>query len=220
MKKITIMSLLLVTTSFNVYAQTKGYIEGQVSYNQVQDVDTKTYSGTVDGNDFEDIKGTLKYDSNYGYGVEVGVSEFLNKNVRVGLSYGESKIKLKKATISGTVNNEVVNEEFSKEELAGVGLNFDNDIKTYSLNVYYDFDKVNALIPFIGIGLGQVDMQNAKDKELSKSLYLGARYFVDKNMYIGGKGTYTMIDGPEDKVGIKFDDITQYAVTLSVGYQF
>ena len=47
MKKITIVSLLLVTTSFNVYAQTKGYIEGQVSYNQVQDVDTKTTDGSI-----------------------------------------------------------------------------------------------------------------------------------------------------------------------------
>ena len=56
--------------------------------------------------------------------------------------------------------------------------------------------------------------------ELTKSLYLGARYFVDKNMYVGGKGTYTIIDGPEDKLGIKYDDITQYGVVLSVGYQF
>jgi hypothetical protein len=82
MKKITIITLLLVTTSFNVYAQTKGYIEGQISYNKVQDVDTKTYSGTSGGLTFTNLKGKLEYDSNFGYGVEVGVSEFLNKNVR------------------------------------------------------------------------------------------------------------------------------------------
>jgi len=224
MKKITIVSLLLVTTSFNVYAETKGYIEGQLSYNQVQDVDTNTYTGTGGGITFTNLKGKLEYDSNFGYGVEVGVSEFLNKNVRVGLSYGESKIELKKATGSGTaaVGGTIVNFAVSATpaELSSIGLSFDNDVKNYSLNVYYDFDKVNGLIPFIGVGLGQADIQNAKDEEFTKSLYLGARYFVDKNMYVGGKGTYTIIDGPEDKLGIKYDDITQYGVVLSVGYQF
>ena len=72
----------------------------------------------------------------------------------------------------------------------------------------------------MGLGIGQVDIENAKDKELSTSLYLGARYFIDKNLYVGGKGTYTRANGPEDKLGIKYEDITQYGLTLSVGYQF
>jgi opacity protein-like surface antigen len=226
MKKITIMSLLLVTTSFNVYAQTKGYIEGQISYNKVQDVDTKTYSGTSGGLTFTNLKGKLEYDSDIGYGVEAGVSEFLNKNVRVGLSYGQSKMELKKASGSGTVTDGTTTVNFgasvTRADLSSVGLGsvLDNDVKNYSLNAYYDFDKVNNLIPFIGVGLGQADIQNAKDKELSKSLYLGARYFVDKNLYVGGKGTYSIIDGPEDKLGIKYEDIKYYAVTLGVGYQF
>ena len=41
MKKITTIVLLLVTTSFNSYAQVKGYVEGQINYTQVQDLDTK-----------------------------------------------------------------------------------------------------------------------------------------------------------------------------------
>jgi opacity protein-like surface antigen len=224
MKKITIVTLLLVTTSFNAYAQVKGYVEGQINYTQVQDLDTKTYSETVGDLDFDDLKGKLEYDSDIGYGIEVGVREFLNKNVRLGVSYGENKIKLKKATGSGTVTLDGVEVDFALsptlQEIRDVGLNFDNDVKTYSLNAYYDFDNVNGLIPFIGAGLGQTDIQNAKDKELTKSLYLGAKYFVDKNMYVGAKGTYSMIDGPEDTLGIKYDDITLYAVTLSVGYQF
>ena len=225
MKKITIVTLLLVTTSFNAYAQVKGYVEGQINYTQVQDLDTKTYSGTSGGVEFTNLKGKLEYDSDIGYGIEVGVREFLNKNVRLGVSYVENKIELKKATGSGTVAlgaGDPVDFALSPtlQQIRDVGLNFDNDVKTYSLNAYYDFDNVNGLIPFIGAGLGQTDIQNAKDKELTKSLYLGAKYFVDKNMYVGAKGTYSMIDGPEDKLGIKYDDITLYAVTLSVGYQF
>jgi len=68
--------------------------------------------------------------------------------------------------------------------------------------------------------LGQVDIQNAKDKELSKSLYLGGRHSVNDQMYVGVKGAYTMIDGPSDSLGISYEDITQKTVSLIVGYNF
>ena len=106
------------------------------------------------------------------------------------------------------------------KQIRDAGLNFDNDVKTYSLNAYYDFDNVNGLIPFIGAGLWKTDIQNAKDKELSTSLYLGARYSVNDNVYVGGKVNYTMINGPEDKLGIQYDDITTYGLTMSIGYIF
>jgi opacity protein-like surface antigen len=223
MKKITtIVLLLLVTTSFNSYAQVKGYIEGQVNYTQVQDIDLKNFTGTIsNGRTFENLKGKLGYDSDIGYGVEFGVSEFLNKNFRLGLSYGVNKIELKKATgVSGLSNGDPLPSSATPQDVRDLGLNFDSNVKIYSLNAYYDFNNINGFIPFIGAGLGQTDILNAKDKELSKSLYLGAKYFMDKNIYVGGKGTYTMIDGPEDKSGMKYDDITLYAFTLSVGYQF
>jgi opacity protein-like surface antigen len=227
MKKITTIVLLLVTTSFNSYAQVKGYIEGQVNYTQVKDIDLKTFSGTIKGDRaFTNLKGLLEYESDIGYGIEVGVSEFLNKNFRLGLSYAANKIELKKATnVSGTTSKGgedpfTLPTPASPQNVRDVELNFDSNVKTYSLNAYYDFNNINGFIPFIGAGLGQTDILNAKDKELSKSLYLGAKYFMDKNIYVGGKGTYTMIDGPEDKNGMKYDDITLYAVALSVGYQF
>jgi opacity protein-like surface antigen len=203
------------------------YIEGQVNYTQVQDIDLKTFSGTIKGDRaFTNLKGLLEYESDIGYGIEVGLSEFLNKNFRLGLSYAANKIELKKATnVSGQTSKG--GEEFrglppspTLEQVRDSDLNFNSNVKTYSLNAYYDFNNINGFIPFIGAGLGQTDILNAKDKELSKSLYLGAKYFMDKNIYVGGKGTYTMIDGPEDKNGMKYDDITLYAFTLSVGYQF
>jgi len=207
------------------------YIEGQVNYTQVQDIDLKNFTGTIsNGRTFTNLKGKLGYDSDIGYGVEVGVSEFLNKNFRLGLSYGANKIELKKATnVSGrttiTAGEETtiidpIGPSVTPQQIRDFGLNFDSNIKIYSLNAYYDFNNFNSFVPFVGVGLGQADILNAKDKELSKSLYLGARYLVDKNIYVGGKGTYSMIDGPEDKNGMKYDDISLYAVTLSVGYQF
>jgi hypothetical protein len=223
----------LVKSSF---AQNKSsfqglYIEGQVNYTQVQDIDLKNFTGTIsNGRTFTNLKGKLGYDSDIGYGVEVGVSEFLNKNLRLGLSYGANKIELKKATnVSGrttitigedTTTIDPIGPSVTPQQVRDFGLNFDSNVKIYSLNAYYDFNNFNSFVPFVGVGLGQADILNAKDKELSKSLYLGARYLVDKNIYVGGKGTYSMIDGPEDKNGMKYNDISLYAVTLSVGYQF
>jgi opacity protein-like surface antigen len=224
LKKIALITFLLATTTFNSYAQVKGYIEGQINYTKVKDVDTKTYTGTGGGVTFTNVNGKLEYDTDIGYGIEVGIREFLNKNLRLGISYLANKIELKKATGSGTASQGGTTINFaisaSRADLKSVGLDFDNDAKNYSLNAYYDFDNLNGITPFVGIGLGKADIQNAKDKEFSKSLYLGARYFVDKNLYIGGKGTYSMIDGPEDGFGIKYEDISVYVVTLGVGYQF
>ena len=224
-------SLFLFSYPFvkSSFAQNKSpfeglYIEGQVNYTQVQDIDLKNFTGTIsNGRAFENLKGKLGYDSDIGYAVEFGVSEFLNKNFRLGLSYGVNKIELKKATgISGSSGDplELLPPTATPQDVRSLGLNFDSNVKIYSLNAYYDFNNINGFIPFVGAGLGQTDILNAKDKELSKSLYLGAKYFMDKNIYVGGKGTYTMIDGPEDKSGMKYDDITLYAFTLSVGYQF
>ncbi len=205
------------------------YIEGQVNYTQVQDIDLKTFSGTIKGDRaFTGLKGLLEYESDIGYGIEIGVNEFLNKNFRLGLSYVANKIELKKAAnTSGTTQKigtdpDPINipNPATRKNVSDAELDFDSDVKVYSLNAYYDFNNFNSFVPFVGVGLGQADILNAKDKELSKSLYLGARYLVDKNIYVGGKGTYSIINGPEDKNGMKYGDISLYAVTLSVGYQF
>ena len=65
-----------------------------------------------------------------------------------------------------------------------------------------------------------VDIENANDKELSKSLYLGGRQSINDNMYLGIKGSYSMIDGPTDKLNISYDDITIKSLSLIVGYNF
>jgi len=40
------------------------------------------------------------------------------------------------------------------------------------LNGYYDFNTVKGFRPFLGVGLGQADIQNAKDKELAMSFLM------------------------------------------------
>ena len=224
MKKLAILLFTFSLLGLQTVNSEEFYIEGQVNYNQVDDVDTKTYSGTAGGLTFSNLKASNEYDSDIGLGFEVGAKNVSNSNLRIGLSYNESKIEFKKTTGSGTVTDGTTTVNFSvsatKAELASIGLSFDNDIKSYSLNAYYDLETNGTFTPYVGVGLGQVDIENANDKELSKSLYLGGRHSIDDKMYVGIKGAYTMIDGPSDKIGLTYDDITQKSLSVIVGYNF
>ena len=224
MKKLVILLFTFSLLGLQTVNSEEFYIEGQVNYNQVDDVDTKTYSGTAGGLTFSNLKASNEYDSDIGLGFEVGAKNVSNSNLRIGLSYSESKIELEKTTLSGSVTDGTTTltgpASFSREDVASVGLTFDNDVKSYSLNAYYDLETNGTFTPYVGVGLGQVDIENANDKELSKSLYLGGRHSVNDQMYVGLKGAYTMIDGPTDKLGLSYKDITQKSLSLIVGYNF
>lgn len=224
MKKLVILLFTFSLLGLQTVNSEEFYIEGQVNYNQVDDVDTKTYSGTAGGLTFSNLKASNEYDSDIGLGFEVGAKNVSNSNLRIGLSYSETKIELEKTTLSGSVTDGTTTltgpASFSREDVASVGLTFDNDVKSYSLNAYYDLETNGTFTPYVGVGLGQVDIQNANDKELSKSLYLGGRHSVNDQMYVGLKGAYTMIDGPTDKLGVSYKDITLKSLSLIVGYNF
>ena len=220
MKKLLILLFTFSLLGFQSVKSEEFYIEGQVNYHQVDDVDTTSYSDTING---QVIVGKLtnEYDSDIGLGFEVGAKNVSNSNLRIGLSYSETKIELTKLTVSGTVDGVAGSASYTPAQVsAAVGASFDNDVKSYSLNAYYDLETNGTFTPYVGVGLGQVDIENANDKELSKSLYLGGRHSVNDQMYVGLKGAYTMIDGPSDKLGLTYKDITQKSLSLIVGYNF
>ncbi len=219
MKKLVILLFTFSLLGLQSVKSEEFYIEGQVNYNQIDDVDTTTITDTVAGSDIVG-KLTNEYDSDIGLGFEVGAKNVSNSNLRIGLSYSETKIELKKTTASGTVDGVAGSLSITPSDWSAVGVSFDNDVKSYSLNAYYDFKTNGTFTPYVGVGLGQVDIENANDKELSKSLYLGGRHSINDKMYVGIKGAYTMIDGPTDKLGLSYKDITQKSVSLIVGYNF
>ena len=219
MKKLVILLFTFSLLGFQSVKSEEFYIEGQVNYHQVDDVDTSSYSDTING---EVIVGKLtnEYDTDIGLGFEVGAKNVSNSNLRIGLSYSETKIELTKLTVSGTVDGVAGSASYTPAQVSAEGVSFDNDVKSYSLNAYYDLETNGTFTPYVGVGLGQVDIENANDKELSKSLYLGGRHSIDDKMYVGIKGAYTIIDGPSDKLGLTYDDITQKSLSLIVGYNF
>ena len=219
MKKIIFILLAFSILSFQSVKSEDFYIEGQVNYSKIDDIETSTYSDTIDG-DVIVGKLTNDYDYDTGYGYEIGIKNVSDSNFRIGYSYGQSKIKLKTLTVSGTINGDAGSESYTPAQLSAVGLNFDNDIKSYSINVYYDLETNRSFTPYVGAGLGEADIQNATDKELLTSVYLGGRHSVNEQMYVGVKGIYSMIDGPTDQLGLSYKDITQTTVSLIVGYNF
>lgn len=213
--------LILITflNCSNLFAATT-YVEGNINYTEVDNVDTTTYSFSAAGNNYVG-KLINNYDSDYGYGFEIGITDLsINDNLRLGLSYQKNEIELDRMTVTGTENGVAGQFDLTSADLSAAGLDFDNEVKSYSINAYYDFQNTNGLIPFVGIGLGQVDIENAKDDEMSKSIYLGGKYFTSDQMYFGIKGSYTEIDGPEDKLGLTYEDITVKSVSFNIGYQF
>jgi len=223
MKKLIILLFTFSLLGFQTVNSEEFYIEGQVNYSQVDDVDVDNV-GTFEGLTFSNMDASLDYDYDIGLGFEVGAVNVLDSKLRIGLSYSETKIELKKASGTGTVTDGTTTVDFAvsatKAELDEVGLSFENDVESYSLNAYYDLETNGTFTPYVGVGLGQVDIENANDKELSKSLYLGGRQSINDKIYAGIKGAYTIIDGPTDKLNISYDDITIKNLYLIVGYNF
>jgi opacity protein-like surface antigen len=221
-KVLTLTTLLPMATI--VGADMKPYIEGQILYVSPDDVDTNTYSGSVSGITFTNLRATEDYETDVTGGIEFGLKGILNDNFRVGLGYSKPSLEIDSVTISGSVTDGVTTltgpGTFTAADLESVGISADNDAKSYMVNLYYDFDANNSFKPFVGVGLGLTDIDNAEDKELTYAAMAGAKYYFNENAYLGGKFTYASINGPKDKLGIEYDDIDFYTTTLSLGFEF
>lgn len=227
MKKLLIPLLLLLP--LHAYAENNIYVEGQLNYNNPKDVSTKERNGVVGSAigdiTYTDVKLKNKYDSETDAGIEIGLANIADTNFRLGLSYTKTSFKLDKSTLSGSleVGGETISggEDISPSTWASVGLTFDNDVKLYMANAYYDFEIDQNFKPFIGLGMGMADIENAKDnREFTYSGTVGARYFFNEKVYLGGKFAYSVINGPEDQFGIEYDDIDIYTTSLILGYEF
>ena len=78
----------------------------------------------------------------------------------------------------------------------------------------------NTQAPFLGVGAGLADFSNGQSKELSGSLYAGAKYYFNEIIYAGAKFSYTSISGPEDKNDIQYKSIDTTAGSLLLGFEF
>ena len=219
-KVLTLTALLPMATI--VQADMKPYIEGQIIYSSPDDASTNTYSATSGGVTFTGVKFENEYDSEISAGLEFGLR--LNESSRIGLSYTKADFEFESQTLSGSVTIDGTTYTGSipitRADYGSDASSWDNDAKLYLANYYYDFNAGQTLRPFLGIGFGIADIQNAKDKEFAYAGHAGAKYYFNDNAYIGGKFTYARVNGITDGWGIDYEDIDFYSGTLAVGFEF
>tara|TARA_B100001093_G_scaffold475218_1_gene500623 strand:- start:101 stop:754 length:654 start_codon:yes stop_codon:yes gene_type:complete len=199
------------------------YIEGSIGHYDIDDVDTTRASGTVSGITFTNLGGALEYDADTTLGFEFGVK--FNDKVRIGFSYVDASLDFEGATISGSATDGTTTINASARvtpaDASALGLTFSNDAEIMMIKAYYDFNTLsNGLTPFVGFGIGQADIDNATDDETIISLTAGARYNINEKVYVGAKVSFMEIDGPDDGLGIQYEDIELTSFEVVVGTSF
>ena len=189
------------------------------------DIDSKTYSGTLDGVAISNLKASFDFDNSTTGGIEIGFKNIYNTNFRAGLQYIAPEFEFNKLDVSATATIDGTNYSaiYSRSDATTDGLNLDIDAKMLFLNVYYDFEGYwDRFVPFLGIGAGIADYKGVDAKEPSVSGMVGFKKYIDddKHFYFGHKSTYTRSSGPELDGGLKFEDVEFYTATFQFGYEF
>ncbi len=225
LNKVFIATALIATTTTSISAQAATpYIEGQIGYANTDKVNTHSYSGTDGSITITNLMGRLNYDSSASFGAEIGMKDILVPNLRIGASFTTMKFDFKNAVISGSITDGVDTISgslpISAADFATVGVSFDTRVNLYMANAYYDFKNDSQFTPFVGFGVGVADVKNAIDNEFAYSVNAGAKYNIDKNVYVGAKATYTNINGPTDQFEIPYKNIDLYTINVALGFEF
>ena len=215
-----ILLLLALISSSALAAELKPYLEGQLGFASLDDVDTKPYTASV-GEGTATASAKIKYDHSVSGGFEIGANNVGIENLRIGASYNRMKFDMEKVTGSIDINNgDVVATGDITEAVKSLNVALDNSVNLYMANAYYDIKNASAFTPFVGLGMGMANIQNAKDNEFAWSASVGGKYNIDKNMYLGLKGSYTSVNGITDKIGLEYKDMDAYSAHALLGYQF
>ena len=219
-----ILLLLALISSSALAAELKPYLEGQLGFASLDDVDTKPYTASV-GEGTATASAKIKYDHSVSGGFEIGANNVGIENLRIGVSYNRMKFDMDKVTgsitttgVTGFEDGTLTGDITSTVRSGGISL--DNSVNLYMANAYYDIKNASAFTPFVGLGMGMANIQNAKDNEFAWSASVGGKYNIDKNMYLGLKGSYTSVNGITDKIGLEYKDMDAYSAHALLGYQF
>jgi opacity protein-like surface antigen len=221
MRKILILLALISSSAFA--ADLKPYIEGQLGWSNLNDVDTKATNLPISDAATASATAKIKYDNSVSGGFEIGANHVGIENLRIGVSFNRMKFDMEKVTGSLALSTSSASLETTgdiTEAVRSLGVDLDNSVKLYMANAYYDIKNASAFTPFIGFGVGMADIKNAKDNEFAWSASVGGKYNIDKNMYLGLKGSYTSVNGITDKIGLEYKDMDAYSAHALLGYQF
>lgn len=206
------------------YAQSNYfYVEGGASRVQAQDADTSTSASA--GGFSASLDASIEFEDSIGFGAELGLGAIADTGFRLGISITRFKAEFEGADVSGALAFNGTNllagaGRLTPADVNNAGFTFDNTVKIYSVNSYYDFDFGSSFTPYLGVGVGLTDIENAEDKEFTLSGYAGVNYAINENLYTGLRGSYHRVNGPTDKVGLNYDDLGAWSTGIVLGYKF
>ena len=226
LRKIILFTVASLPVAANAeITESQNYAEFGFGIITPSDASTEALTGSSGGVTFNNLRANIEYEDATIWSLEYGRQLDTRLGLRVGVNYSSFKLKLKRLygsgsyTYSGTTYNVTTN--YNRSEISGSGVTFDNNVKILSFNMYKDFNQENSdFQPFLGFGLGQADIENAKDKEMAYSLILGVNYELSDKTYIGGRFQNTSISGPTDSLGVKYEDAGAQTWMVTIGTRF
>ena len=225
MKKIIIV--VLFSSNINLSWADDFYFEGLTGSYNIDNVETARSNGAVGGTTFSNFGASLDYDDDSGIGFEIG--KYFSKNIRIGLSYINLQMDFEKGIISSDVTVQKgsdsiegsISLSFSPSDAKSVGIEFSNHADLLILKAHYEFNPVGNIMPYLGFGIGEADIENALEKESIKTIVVGTNYrFSSSNGYAGIRFSRMEVDGPVDRLGISYQDIDLDAFELIFGTRF
>jgi opacity protein-like surface antigen len=209
MKNILLVSAIAALTTTAFAADLKPYIEGSVGYARPDDAQISFVDGTGPGNY------RANYDNDVNYGFEIGASNVLNPNIRLGAQFIKYQFDQKSGTTTFGDGSIEADDQSDFEKMKA---------KVYLLNAYYDFNNASKITPFIGLGMGKADVDGSKNNEFSWATHLGGKYNFNDNLYLGLKGSYLRINGGDIEcntvTNCKAQDADVISGNVLLGYQF
>ena len=160
MKKILIAATLTSLSTLALAADLKPYIEGSIGRVNPDTVDSKSYSGSLDGSSVN-AKLKFDYDSDNVYGGEVGFKNVGIPNLRIGASYSRAEIDLNQLSLLTNGTTTLVNDvgatagtlnangqiDLNRGGVSGSGTASIVDIDGNTQSISGSFSYTNAQIP-------------------------------------------------------------------------
>lgn len=176
---------------------------------------TKTYT-LSDGINTATGHIELNYSTGLTAGAEFGILGGLFPKIGFSISYDYLQARFDHGLITGTLNGDPGSLAFTRNDVASLGINLDNDVHLIAANVLYNPLEEGRIHPYIGGGVG-VAIISHTDTQAAVTATAGVRADLSDDFYVGVRYRYYYVTGPTDDFGIRYDSLSNHSVMAMMG---
>lgn len=194
------------------------YAEGAVGAILLQNVQTKDFSGVVNGVPLS-LKGNLNYNQTLAVGGEIGLNGLGYGILRIGASYDYFNAKLSKARLTGTIAGTPVDTTYTRSDVSNLGLSFDDNVNLIGGHLYINLPPLANVQPYFGAGAGMAVIQKA-NRVPAGMVTAGLRFALGPTQYLGLRYRLYYVESATDNLGVQYDPIVAHSVSVMFGAYF